>query len=64
MANSEQPGVGKKPSGQGMRDPTSNAQQNGRVVNPPRYPQLGGFTGSGKGFKKNDKNIRRPGDTK
>lgn len=53
-----------KPSSRGMRDPTSNAKMNGQIDNPPRYAEMGGFTGKGKGFKKNDKSIRKPGDTR
>lgn len=51
-----------KPSGRGKRDPLSNEQNNGRVVNPPRYAEMGGMTSSRKGFKKNDKSIQKPGD--
>lgn len=57
-------GIGIKPSGRGIRDPLTNAQNNGRVVNPPRYPKLGGFTSAAKGFFKNMLHIVKPGDTK
>jgi hypothetical protein len=50
-----------RPSGRGMREPTSNRKENGRVVNPPRYPEMGGFSSAAKGFKRNDKSIRKPG---
>lgn len=50
-----------RPSGRGIREPTSNQQMNGRVVNPPRYAELGGLSSSQKGFKRNDKSIRKPG---
>lgn len=50
-----------KPSSKGMREPTSNQQNNGQVVNPPRFAEMGGFTSTRKGFKKNDKTIRKPG---
>lgn len=53
-----------KPSERGIRDPLSNNQQNMRIVNPPRFPVLGGFTGRTKGFFKNLLGIMRPGDTK
>lgn len=53
-----------KPSGRGIRDPQSNAQLNGRIVNPPRYPEVGGFTGKTKAFFKNMLHIMKPGDTK
>lgn len=61
MADRNQPGIGVKPTGRGMREPTSNQQQNGRIVNPPRYAEIGGFTSGQKGFKRNDKSIRKPG---
>lgn len=53
-----------KPSSKGMREPTSNEQNNGQVVNPPRYAEMGGFTSGRKGFKSNDKKIKKPGDTR
>ena len=46
-----------------MRSPTGNAMENGRIQNPPRYPEIGGFTSAGKGFKNNKYKIRKPGDT-
>jgi len=52
-----------KPSGRGRRDPLSNEKNNGRIVNPPRYAEQGGFTSANKGFKRNDKVIRKPGDS-
>lgn len=53
-----------KPSDGGIRDPLSNAQINKRVVNPPRFPVLGGFSSKAKGFFRNMMGIVRPGDTK
>ncbi len=35
----------KKPTGKGQRDPQDNNRINGRVVNPPRYAELGGLSG-------------------
>lgn len=55
-------GIGVKPSGRGIRDPLTNAQNNGRVINPPRYPKLGGFTSGAKGFFKNLLHIVKPGN--
>ena len=52
-----------KPSSRGIRSPTSNEKQNGRVTNVPRYAEMGGFTSSRKGFKKNVYAIKKPGDT-
>ena len=53
-----------KPSEAGKRDPTSNAQVNGRVINPPRYAPLGGLSSAGKAFSKNGFNIVKPGGAK
>jgi hypothetical protein len=43
------------------RDPISNAQQNGNIVNPPRMAELGGFSSVNRGIKKNSMGIVRPG---
>lgn len=57
-------GIGlNKPSSRGMRNPTSNEKQNGRITNPPRFAEMGGFTSTRKGFKKNNMAIKKPGDT-
>jgi hypothetical protein len=53
-----------KPSSRGIRDPLTNSQNNGRIVNPPRFPVLGGFASKAKGFFKNALAIMKPGDTK
>lgn len=38
-----------KPKGSAsLRPPTSDAQNHGQVVNPPRYAHLGGLTSAGK----------------
>ncbi len=57
-------GIGIKPTSRGLRDPLTNQQNNGRIVNPPRFPVFGGFTGRAKGFFKNMLHIVKPGDTK
>lgn len=53
-----------KPSSRGMRDPVANTQNNGRIINPPRFPVFGGFSSKMKGFFKNALHITKPGDTK
>ena len=53
-----------KPSSRGIRNATTNEKQNGRIINPPRFMELGGFSSVGKGFTKNNKSIQKPGDTK
>lgn len=53
-----------KPSSRGIRDPLTNEKNNGRIVNVPRFPVLGGFSSKAKGFFKNALGIMKPGDTK
>lgn len=53
-----------KPSSLGIRDPLTNNKNNMRIVNPPRFPEVGGFVSKAKGFFKNALNIGKPGDTK
>lgn len=55
-----------KPSSKGKRGETENARHNGRVVNPPRFAQLGGLSSAKKkgAMSANDLKIRKPGDTK
>ena len=54
-----------KPSSKGKRDPLSNAQNNGRIVNPPRMADLGGLSSVRKSgsMKKNGLMLKKPGDT-
>jgi hypothetical protein len=59
---SDQTGIGVKPSGRGIRDPLTNAQNNGRVVNPPRFPVFGGFSSATKAFFRNALHIVKPGN--
>lgn len=51
------------PRNRGVRDPLTNEQNNGRIVNPPRYSVLGGFSSRVKGFFKNAFGIKTPKDT-
>lgn len=37
-----------KPKHYHVRRPTDMNQKNGQVVNPPNFPEMGGFTGPGK----------------
>jgi hypothetical protein len=37
-----------KPTGKGARNVQDNKRENGRVINPPRYAQMGGLTGPSK----------------
>ena len=52
-----------RPREKGMRDPLDNNRRNGRVVNPPRYAQLGGLSSGKRGTVKNDMVIKKPGGT-
>lgn len=45
------------PNAGSIRDPISNAQENGRIVNPPRFAQIGGLSSSGKAIKRNSKKL-------
>jgi hypothetical protein len=45
-----------------VRDPQSNTTDDGMIVNPPRYAELGGLSSSGKTFK-NSMTIRKPAAT-
>jgi hypothetical protein len=51
-----------KPRQTAIRQPTSNARQNGRITNPPRLSEIGGLKNGA--MKRNDMTLRKPGDTK
>jgi hypothetical protein len=51
-----------KPSETGSREPLDNNRGNGRVVNPPRFAEVGGLKGPSKGVKKNNMTIASPGN--
>jgi hypothetical protein len=55
-----------KPRGAGQpRRPTDNKQQNGQIVNTPRFSELGGLNGPSKsGPKSKYQTLSKPGDTK
>lgn len=44
-----------------IRDPTSNSLEHGRVRNPPRLMEMGGWDSTRKGFHKNDKKLASVG---
>lgn len=50
-----------KPSSTGMRKPTDNKRENGRIINPPRFAELGGLDSSGKAMTGNNIRIVKPG---
>lgn len=55
-----------KPRGANQpRRPTDNKQQNGQIVNTPRFSEFGGLSGSNKtGAKSRYQQLSKPGDTK
>ena len=52
-----------KPKESGKRGILEGQNQNARIVNPPRFAQLGGLTSPAKGMKKNTMRVRKPGGT-
>lgn len=54
-----------KPSSKGKRGELDNGRNNGRIVNPPRFAQLGGLSSAKKkgAMTKNALSIKKPGDT-
>ena len=46
-----------------IRDPRSNAQVNGNIVNPPRYAEIGGASNGGKMWFRNTMRVVPPGST-
>ena len=46
------------------RRPTDDKQQNGQVVNTPRYDQFGGLSNASKAGSKNQFAVKPPGDGK
>ena len=44
------------------RNPTTDKQNNGQIVNPPRFEQMGGLSASNKTGAKNQFTIKPPGD--
>lgn len=55
----------KKPTGKGLRSPQDNNRINGRIVNVPRYSELGGLSGPSSirrnGEVGKDLKIKKPG---
>lgn len=46
------------------RRPTDDKQQNGQIVNTPRYAAMGGLKNAAAYGGKNKMNLSKPGDTK
>jgi hypothetical protein len=45
------------------RDPQSNVIDDGMIVNPPRYAELGGLSSANKGIARNGMTIKKPAAT-
>jgi hypothetical protein len=46
------------------RDPQDNGSKSDKIVNPPRYMQMGGLTGkAARGIKQNEFGVKAPGAT-
>jgi hypothetical protein len=46
------------------RRPTDNSQNNGPIVNTPRFSEMGGLSNASKIGTKNKMTLSKPGDTK
>ena len=46
------------------RRPTDNSQQNGQIVNTPRFSVMGGLDNASKTGPRNKMNLSKPGDSK
>lgn len=46
------------------RKPTDNNQQNGQIVNTPRFSEFGGLKNAGAAGSKNKMQVQKPGDGK
>jgi hypothetical protein len=46
------------------RRPTDNSQNNGQIVNTPRFSEMGGLSNAAKAGSKNKMTMSKPGDTK
>ena len=54
----------KPKGGMTVRRPTDNSQQNGQIVNTPRFSEMGGLSTAAKIGKRNSMTMSKPGDTK
>ncbi len=52
-----------KPTTRGMRRPLDNTIDGGMIVQPPRFPELGGLKNASKIGKKNRMSLRKPGSS-
>ncbi len=52
-----------KPTTKGLRGQLDNGSTSDRIVNPPRFAQMGGLTSPSKIGKKNTMSVKKPGQT-
>lgn len=50
-----------QPSSAGLRQPTDAQKENGQIINPPRYAEMGGLDAGKRIKQKNPLQIRKPG---
>lgn len=50
-----------EPSADGLRKPTDPQKENGQIINPPRFAEIGGLDKPMRVFQKNPFGIRKPG---
>lgn len=50
-----------EPSSGGLRKPTDAQKENGQIVNPPRFAEMGGLDKPSRVAQKNPFGIRKPG---
>lgn len=49
-----------QPNPDGLRKPTDPQKENGQIINPPRYAELGGLDAPRRIFQKNPLTISKP----
>ena len=52
------------PKSYAIRQPTDNARKHGAIINPPRFPEMGGMTKSNADSKEPDLRLKKPGGTR
>lgn len=50
-----------EPSSDGLRKPTDSQKENGQIINPPRYAEMGGLDSAKRISQKNPLKIHKPG---
>lgn len=50
-----------EPSSEGLRKPTDSQKENGQIINPPRFAEMGGLDSAKRVAQKNPLRIQKPG---